>query len=369
MPGLTYQWLQNGQPLATDTLSNLTVSASGNYQVLVSDGVCSALSDSIEVTVYPEVTAIVSPAGPLTACASQPVQLNAAQSTGSSFAWLQNGQPVSAANGLVFAPSSSGSYQVVASHNGLCPDTSAAVQVTILPVPEVELFSEGNYYICQGVAVTLSANHIFGADYTWLQNGSAISGADTLVIDASNPGSYQVVATFANGCSDTSGAAVLWQHPQPEVTIQQLGELNCTDPITLTATGADTYFWSTGVFGPSIKVYPGAAGLYSVIGQTQFGCQDSDSVQIPDVICNPLISVPNIITPNNDGVNDVFEVTIQGQDFELKIFNRWGKEVFSRENYNRQPDWSAAGLRVGVYFYHITGAVGQMWYGWVEVVR
>ncbi len=46
------------------------------------------------------------------------------------------------------------------------------------------------------------------------------------------------------------------------------------------------------------------------------------------------ITVPNVITPNADGINDL--LTIQSDDpldvFNLKIYNRWGGKVFSTEN-------------------------------------
>ena len=80
--------------------------------------------------------------------------------------------------------------------------------------------------------------------------------------------------------------------------------------------------------------------------------------------------IPNIITTNNDGYNDVFIITQDGNngenqgfksnserpkinDFyitnELIIFNRWGQKVFEQQNY--QNDWDGENLKDGVYFY------------------
>lgn len=64
-----------------------------------------------------------------------------------------------------------------------------------------------------------------------------------------------------------------------------------------------------------------------------------------------LLKVPNLFTPNGDGVNDVFE--IRGLDKfaqnELIIVNRWGNEVFHRTGY--QNNWTGEGLNEGTYYY------------------
>ena len=65
------------------------------------------------------------------------------------------------------------------------------------------------------------------------------------------------------------------------------------------------------------------------------------------------IQPPNIITPNNDGSNDVF--VIKSLDLfpgsSLTIYDRWGKEVFKTDNYLN--DWGAEGLDDGTYFWVI----------------
>jgi gliding motility-associated-like protein len=70
------------------------------------------------------------------------------------------------------------------------------------------------------------------------------------------------------------------------------------------------------------------------------------------------IVVPNIITPNGDGSNDLFKIK-NSEDYdrlELQIFNRWGNLIY--ENTDYQDDWSGidqSGLPLteGVYFYTV----------------
>ncbi|RYD95296.1 MAG: tandem-95 repeat protein, partial [Sphingobacteriales bacterium] len=63
------------------------------------------------------------------------------------------------------------------------------------------------------------------------------------------------------------------------------------------------------------------------------------------------ITVPNLFTPNGDGINDVFEIRglNQYQSNELQIVNRWGNEVFRAKGY--QNNWTGEGLNEGTYYY------------------
>lgn len=65
--------------------------------------------------------------------------------------------------------------------------------------------------------------------------------------------------------------------------------------------------------------------------------------------------VPNIFTPNEDGVNDLFEVPclVNGQIAKLLVFNRWGDLVYQSDNYQNQWNGTHQGMVLpdGTYFY------------------
>ncbi len=62
------------------------------------------------------------------------------------------------------------------------------------------------------------------------------------------------------------------------------------------------------------------------------------------------IYIPNIITPNNDNINDYFKIKgIEEDEWELEIINRWGKTVYKTNDYIN--DWKADKEPDGVYFY------------------
>ena len=65
--------------------------------------------------------------------------------------------------------------------------------------------------------------------------------------------------------------------------------------------------------------------------------------------------IPNVFTPNNDGVNDSFRVSNLEGDWELMIFDRYGSLVFATQQ-ARGASWNGVNLQgldadSGVYFY------------------
>ena len=72
---------------------------------------------------------------------------------------------------------------------------------------------------------------------------------------------------------------VLTVHEAPEVTISGNTNVYSGEGATLTASGADSYLWSTGETTASITVYPTATATYSVVGTTN-GCDDEAEVTV-----------------------------------------------------------------------------------------
>ena len=95
--------------------------------------------------------------------------------------------------------------------------------------------------------------------------------------------------------------------------------------------------------------------------------QASDTNQV-----NPFF-IPNVITPDGDGLNDRFE--IKGLDKfvenEIVIFNRNGDHVYERKNY--QNEWAADGLVSGTYFFVLRTVDRQgkshEFKGWIQVIK
>ncbi|RTQ49553.1 PKD domain-containing protein [Hymenobacter gummosus] len=86
---------------------------------------------------------------------------------------------------------------------------------------------------------------------------------------------------------------------------------------------------------------------------------------VPLEVLTPRL-VPNVITPNGDDKNDVFEVT-RSCPPRLQVFTRWGNKVYDNPDYRN--DWNGGTQAAGTYYYLLTFPNGQTQKGWLEIVR
>jgi gliding motility-associated-like protein len=109
------------------------------------------------------------------------------------------------------------------------------------------------------------------------------------------------------------------------------------------------------------------AGRYKVQVVDSVGCFIEFAGRVP---LDTDVYIPNIFTPNDDGVNDVFFIrNLPSPGAKLVITNRWGKEVFSSGDYKN--DWKADNVSDGIYFYRLQGTSSEVktMSGWIEILR
>ena len=125
-----------------------------------------------------------------------------------------------------------------------------------------------------------------------------------------------------------------------------------------------SYEWSNGDRGGITEIRE--TGVYSLVTQTKT-CYRVDEIKATFYDC--LEFLPNVITPNGDGLNETFFIKAIRQDtWFLQIYNRWGDKVFESENY--QNDWNAEGQSGGLYYYQLRNLNSKKDYkGWVQVMK
>lgn len=93
-----------------------------------------------------------------------------------------------------------------------------------------------------------------------------------------------------------------------------------------------SYQWSgSGASSSDATITPTSSGTYSLTLTDDNGCTATDSVNLVLITC--FGEIPNVITPNGDGLND--RVSLLGTeytDYLLRVFNRWGQQVYTTTN-------------------------------------
>lgn len=116
---------------------------------------------------------------------------------------------------------------------------------------------------------------------------------------------------------------------------------------------------------PAISVEQ--AGEFKVMAEYGFCYYTSEPVIIN--IKRDSVWAPNVITPNGDPDNEVFEVFTNTDDYELSIFDRHGKPVYSVKN----GSWNGGDSPAGVYFWQVNyaGCKGRRtaMKGWLHLLR
>ncbi|MBL0129068.1 MAG: choice-of-anchor L domain-containing protein [Flavobacteriales bacterium] len=207
-----------------------------------------------------------------------------------------------------------------------------------------------------------------GTDFQWADIVTIPDGVLNTVVPfqpledgvADDGETVTITGTFTDDCGRTTSASVtitITDAPPVTVTTEDFIIECVPDSMLLVAVGAGgvgqlSYSWSTGDQGPSTYVTMQVPGNYTVTVTDECG-RTAQDVAIITVICD--VTIPNVITPNGDGHNDYWEIDgILYVSNTVRIFNRWGQEVYSASNYRNQ--WNGGDLPDGTYYYEVTVA-------------
>jgi gliding motility-associated-like protein len=229
---------------------------------------------------------------------------------------------------------SSGNYSVIVTDvNGCSFNHSAFVDVgenlTINHIP-TNILCNGDY---SGSIVIVPVTGI--APFTVLMNGNPASLNNTNL----QAGTYSFYLTDVNGCY-FSFSETLTQPPALLVdSTQYTISLGDYTNLLVTASGGVppyTYNWLPGTFiscndCPNPFTWAVNTTSYSVQVTDNNGCVSYGEAFV-EVVQPPSLA-PSAFTPNGDGLNDIFLVSMVGvKDFDMAIFSRWGEKVFETDN-------------------------------------
>ncbi|MDX2003532.1 MAG: gliding motility-associated C-terminal domain-containing protein [Chitinophagales bacterium] len=234
-------------------------------------------------------------------------------------------------------------YTVTVTDNADC-DTIMVIDVPAVDQPSIDsIYVKGAYcdredgrievYVGGGVAPYT---------YVWSHDTTATS----YFVNNLEPGDYTVTVSDANGCDSTLNFTIDdvlapdIEITQPALDTIYLGQSVEIFVTVVSSVDSMTYEWEptsglncTDCFNPTAS--PEQTTAYMVTAtDTATGCIDTAffTVIVKD---DQNIFVPNAITPNGDGINDVWVIRDLEifPDNEIIIMNRWGDEVFRASPY------------------------------------
>jgi gliding motility-associated-like protein len=236
--------------------------------------------------------------------------------------------------------------------------TLATATIVVNPLPVVG--AGAAQVICEGTSVTL--NGTGASTYSW--NGGVLNGQTFTPSVGQNV--YTVSGTDANGCSATATVNVnVLPFPIALVSSDvQTGNPVLDVNFTNGSQFGTSYAWDFGngdaytsnLTEPTSSSYS-EPGTYIVTLIASNGlCSSIDSLEIIVLpFGDPEVVVPNVFSPNDDDVNDIFFLShVNTTEIYIVILNRWGNVVF--ETTDPDPKWDGTtpnGNKVtdGVYFY------------------
>lgn len=291
-------------------------------------------------------------------CEGTPVNLTA--SGGSEYAWSgvnafsASGASVTINNAKL---TDSGKYYVSITSVDGCRQTDSTV-VDITPAPDASA-AFNNKTICRGDSVSLSSSG--GTSYLW--SPSAGLSSSVIADPIAKPGDttvYTVVVQNETACKDSATITInVIASPKADAGPDKIIIEGQSMQLLATVYGDNTsYSWLPDRYIDDVHslqpiVSPVNDMTYFLTANSNDGCGVSkDSVKIH---VYKKVIIPNAFSPNGDGINDTWNIKALNSynDYELSVFNRYGRIIFTTGNYSKAWDGSFNGkpMPAGTYYY------------------
>lgn len=263
-----------------------------------------------------------------------------------------------------------GTYEITLTGIGsICRDT---LRKQIIVDPQLAgTFVADRDSICTGEAIvfTLEGDSTLQRQYWEFGDGtdfnSTLENSTSHAFDRAGRWPVSLAATY-RACPATFHADTVHIFPVPKVDLGPDTFL-CLDGRSFNLKnrapmeeGSYQYAWNTGSTDSVLKiVHPGTYRLS--ISAAPLGCSNAESVAVRK---DCYIDMPNVFTPNGDGLNDYFFprqlLSRSLSRFEMHVYNRWGQVIFhTRENNGRGWDgrFNDTEQPQGVYLYKVTAII------------
>ncbi len=338
-----YQWFLDGVPFGgnMDTYTTNVVGDGDIISVEMTTNLdCAdtptAISNGIQVRVSNVIAELVSVLPGCDDAGTIEVSASGGISNTYTYNW-SDGQTGNIATNL-----DTGIYTVTVTDEAGCTDTISA-DINAVDAPEI-LDGITTIASCGFEDGTITIDFASGTppyNFEWTDESDILVSTDSLQLTAGT-GIYNVLITDASGCHD-SATYFIDEVPAVNVVAPEDVTIDLGDSIRIVAYAETldsvSYLWSPemGVSCldcPITYLNPYETTTYTLTMTQAGGCMSTDQITVT-VKENSRIFIPNIFSPNNDGINDVFVINTGpgvAQIKTLRIFDRWGALVHNAEN-------------------------------------
>ena len=220
-------------------------------------------------------------------CTGNSIVLNG--SGASTYSWSTGDSTAS----ITVTPNATTTYTVTGSSGVGCSNT-ATVTVTVGSSPTITVTASPSS-ICTGGTSVLTAS---GTDnYIWSTGGNTAS----ITVTPSTTTTYTVTGSSGLGCSNTATVTVTVGSLTTINVIASPSSICSGGTSVLTASGANTYSWSTGESGMNITVTPTSTTTYTLTGINSEGCSGTATIT---VTVHPLPTINYTTTQSHCGQSD-----------------------------------------------------------------
>lgn len=260
---------------------------------------------------------------------------------------------------------------------GKCPSiTQFDVEVIAKPIAEI---TSSNFSLCVDNTITLTASNYNSAyQYVWTnQDETVLGNGETVDIVGAN-GDQEITLTVTNAAASTSCQSTATQEIDviSTATIVDLDVSGTTVTVTATGQGPFEYSYDGINWQTSNVLTVPEDGYYDIyVRSYNLGCTGVGSSTL-------VLDINNVITPNGDGINDVFVIPFMDvfkdennnvQPSTFNIYDRFGKLVHSDVSSEARVQFTWNGLfdgRIipsGDYWYFLKLADGRELTGHITV--
>ncbi len=381
-PNVSYEWFKNGEAVAGQKDSTLVVKEEGTYTVkLTQRGAClPRTSDPAFITVVPNPKVLIEsavPGGLL--CPGGSLRLSTLTSEPFvKYQWSRDSIPVAAATDSAFTVTQVGKYAVTIIDQNGCQGAStpftvkadSSIKVEMNPIPAQ----------CSNDTTWV---HLVGLPAGGKFSGKGVT-ADRFSPKTAGEGNHLITYLLDDPKACVTGNAAqtasVFLSPSVELGPDQyvsskVGvQLNKNNPFN----NNFSFQWTPPLgldspATPSPQATPDQTTTYQLTVSTADGCFTKDTIT---VVVVRSVHIPDVFTPNGDGINDTWD--LRGLDeypeAEIQVFDRWGHVIYYFSKNNKQPfdgTFNGTSLPTGNYPYSVStsDAKGHVYRGSLFILR